>query len=329
MHTVTTQDASIRVYERNAKRVISVEPRRRGFYVAVKQWESEYPLELIEHVLRVKGPAFLCDEIMRDESPLYVQHSLRWDLLSYAGIEDFSGRRLLDFGSGSGASSVVLARMFPHLEIVGVELLPALKELAEHRARFHGVDGRVSFLLSPDSKSLPPGIGEFDYVLLSGVFEHLHPAERLTLLPLLWLHLKEGGIIFVDQSPYRWFPLELHTTRLPLINVLPDRLALYCARRFSRRVRRDESWPELLRRGIRGGSAPEIMRILNRQGRSAALLEPSRLGVNDRIDLWYQISKAKRAARVKRLMKWGFRTVKTMTGAVIVPDLSLAIRKVH
>lgn len=320
-------DASIRIEESNGKRVISVEPRD-DLFTPIKKWATNYPLELIEHVLRVKGPAYLCDEIMRDESPLYVEHHFRWDIMSYAGKEDFVERRVLDFGSGSGASSMVLARMFPEAKIVGVELVSEFVELARHRARFYGVESRVSFELSSDSNSLPLEIGDFDYIIFSAVYEHLLPSERQAIPPLLWSHLKQGGVIFLDQTPYRWFPIEMHTTGLPLINYLPDRLTLYYSRRFSDRVSLDATWPELLRKGIRGGTTQEIMTILNQDGK-AELLNPSRLGVKDHIDLWYQLSSTTRKPLIKKLLMWGFRAVKAATGVTMIPTLSLAIRKVR
>lgn len=324
---LTHPDASIRIEETNGKRAISVEPRD-GLFTPVRKWVTDYPLELIEHVLRVKGPAYLCDEIMRDEDPRYVQHSFRWDILSYTEQADFAGRRMLDFGSGSGASSMVLARMFPEAKIVGAELVPEFVELARHRAGFYGLKGRVSFHLSSDSNRLPSDIGDFDYIIFSAVYEHLFPRERQAILPLVWSHLKRGGIMFLDQTPYRWFPIEMHTTGLPLINYLPDRLSLYCARRFSERVSPDASWPELLRKGIRGGTTREIITILDREGR-AELINPSRLGVKDHIDLWYQLSSTTRKPLTKRLMMYGFRAVKAVTGVVMIPTLSLAIRKVR
>lgn len=325
---LTVPNASIRIEEANGKREISIEPKE-GLFVSTRTWVTAYPCELIEHILRVEDPAYLCDEIMRDEDPRYVEHALRWGILSYAEQAAFAGRRVLDFGSGSGASSIVLARMFPEATIVGVELAPELVELARHRARFHGLNARVSFELSPDTQSLPPDVGDFDYVVLSAVYEHLLPRERQVVMPLLWQHLKRGGLVFVSQTPYRWFPTEMHTTGLPLLNYLPDRLALYCARRFSERVRPDASWPELLRRGIRGGTTREIMTILNREGRQAEVVNPSRLGVRDHIDLWYRVSSPTRKAPTTKLAMYGFRAVRAVTGVTIIPTLSLALRKVR
>ena len=146
--------------------------------------ETAYSLELIEHILRVKGPAWLCDEIMRDEDPSTSESFIRWNILTYLDREDFAGRRLLDFGSGCGASTMVLSRMFPQTWIVGVELVSESVEVARKRAEFYGVTDRVRFALSPDSNSLPAGIGgDFDYVVLSGVYEHLLPEERQSVIP--------------------------------------------------------------------------------------------------------------------------------------------------
>src|SRR5437667_9960913 len=103
------RDCSVRIEETGSgARKIVVEARDRAF-VPVCSWETAYPVDLIEHVLKVKGLS-VADEIMRDESPLYVQHDFRWDILSYVPAADFAGRRVLDFGCGSGASTAVLAR---------------------------------------------------------------------------------------------------------------------------------------------------------------------------------------------------------------------------
>jgi 2-polyprenyl-3-methyl-5-hydroxy-6-metoxy-1,4-benzoquinol methylase len=322
-------DAYVRIEEkRTGKRMILIEPKG-DLFVPFRAWETAYPFDLIEQVLQVKGPAYLCDEIMRDEDTLYVQHMFRWGILSYIEENAFGGRRVLDFGAGSGASSIVLSRILPADEIVGVELVREYVELARYRARFHGVGGRVKFYLSPDPNSLPAGIGQFDYIILSAVYEHLLPSERPALLTLLWSHLRPSGVIFLDQTPYRWFPIELHTTGLPLINYLPDRLALAYARRFSKRVLPFESWPELLRKGIRGGTTRQIMEILNREERKAELLKPTRLSVKDYIDLWYRLSSTTRKPLIKKVMMWGFRAVKATTGITMIPSLSLAIRKVR
>lgn len=310
----------------DGRRAIVVEAPR-GTFIPVRSWVTAYPVHLIEHALRVKG-AHIIDEIMRDEAPLYVENQFKWGIFSYVDPADFAGCRLLDFGCGSGASVMVLSRMLPKdTAFVGVDLVAEYVEFARERARWHGIADRAAFFLSPESSSLPEGIGDFDFVLLSAVFEHLLPQERCSVLPLAWRHLKPGGVLFLDQTPYRWFPIETHTTGFPFLNYLPDPVAYWTARTFSKRVRRHETWSDLLRRGIRGGTAGEILGIVNEEDAGAELLTPCRQGVRDAIDLWFQLSSASRSPGAKRTMSHAFRMLKAVTGLTISPSLSLAIRK--
>ena len=317
-----TAETSVHIEERNGKRAVFVSGET---FIARREWETAYPIELIEHVLRVKGPVWLNDEIMRDENPSATQSFIRWNILSYADSRDFAGRRLLDFGSGCGASSMVLSRMLPETEIIGVELLSNYVTLARNRAEYHGVSDRVRFVLSPDANKLPAEIGDFHYVVLSGVYEHLLPVERRRLLPLIWSKLSRGGILFVFETPHRWFPIETHTTILPFINYLPDRVAHYCCRHFSRRVEHDVSWTELLRRGIRGGTVREIVSILG----EGDLLRPSWDGTTrDHIDLWYQhIRDRGRASAKHAAVMRCLKVLKAVTGITLSPYLGLALKK--
>lgn len=63
-------------------------------------------------------------------------------------------------------------------------MLPEFIEIARARAQHYGL-GNVEALQSPDPERLPEGIGEFDFVNLGAVYEHLLPAERRRLLPQL------------------------------------------------------------------------------------------------------------------------------------------------
>jgi 2-polyprenyl-3-methyl-5-hydroxy-6-metoxy-1,4-benzoquinol methylase len=291
------------------------------------RWETKYPLDLIESVLAVKG-LYVCDEIRRDEDPSYVQRNLKHAVLGYLDSEAFVGKRILDLGCGCGSSSVNLTRLIGgDVEIVGVDLEQEYVNLANKRARYYGMSN-LSFFHSPDSQSLPEGISDFDFIILSAVYEHLLPAERAALLPTLWGHLRPGGVLFINQLPHRYSPVDHHTTRLPLINYLPDKLAHRYAVAFSPRVEKGPSWETLLRRGVRGGTANEILGIL----RTAApeeplLLEPNQSGMRDRIDLWYQLSSGARLAGMKRAIRAVLKTLRGTTGITFVPWLSLAIKK--
>jgi 2-polyprenyl-3-methyl-5-hydroxy-6-metoxy-1,4-benzoquinol methylase len=321
-------DASIVIDEVMGRHRIRVNPKN-GLFTPIRDCETGYSLELIKHVLAVKGPSYLCDEIKRDEDVRYLQHCLYWDTLGFLDDKAFVGRRILDFGSGSGASSMVLSRLFPESQICGVELVPDYLNLARHRADFYQVQSRVSFQLSPSSNALPPDIGTFDFVIFSAVFEHLLPEERRKILPLLWTHLKQGGVLFLDQTPYRWSPIEMHTTGLPLINYLPDSLTLHAARLFSKRIGREATWNQLLRKGIRGATEHEILSILKANDAKSELIRPTRLSVKDELDLWLKLSQYTRNSTTAKFIAFALRTFKTLTGISIVPTLSLAIRKLH
>lgn len=299
-----------------------------------KYIETAYSLDLIKSFLNVKGPFALNDEIRREEDPLYVKACLEYDIKAYIAEKHFTNKRILDFGCGAGASSIILARMFPETEIVGIDLVDQLVSLARQRAQFYHYDN-VSFLGSPDTETLPPDIGTFDYILLSAVYEHLLPQEREALLRQLWSLLHPGGVFFLNQTPYRFFPFEGHTTRLLFMNYLPPTVARWVACKYSKRVRKSETWEDLLRRGIRGGSPREILTILKKVDKTSRpeLLKPGQLGCHDRIDVWYSgyavsiAHKYPKIVPIQKALRGIAKIFYTITGIVILPTVSLAIRK--
>jgi len=327
-HSLHHADADVMVTTENDKNIISVKMNDNDVYTHIDSCETTYPIDLIEEILKIKGPAWLCDEIMRDESPDYVEKSIVYDVFGYVDKEQFKNRHVLDFGCGSAASTMVLCRLLPETRITGVELDADLLKIAEARAQHYEVSDRVKFLLSPDGNSLPEDIGDFDYIFLNAVYEHLLPEERQIVLPLLWNHLKPDGILFLNQTPYRWFPVETHTTGgLIFINYLPDAIALFYARKMSKRDLVDTSWSTLLRMGIRGGSVGEIRKILNKHSCYPVLLEPGQLGLKDRIDMWYAVLNKTRHLTIKKSLRNIFKLIKLCTGQIFLPALSLAIKK--
>ncbi len=248
--------------------------------------ETRYSDELLAAVVQAKGLAWTGDEIMRDENPERVEKILRQALFRFLPEGVFNGKRILDFGSGSGASTMILARLFPEAEIVGVELDPALLALAEARQRFYRHPG-VRFESASSSESLSPALGRFDGIILNAVYEHMRPRERRKLFPGFWKALNPGGVLLICETPYRWAAFEYHTTGLPLLNYLPDALCRAAARRYSIRIAGRESWPALLRMGIRGGSPREVLDLLRRAGAHPEVLAPDQPGgAGTTLDQW-------------------------------------------
>ena len=310
------------------RRSVKVEKIQKNLHVPFDYCETAYPIKLIEFILTAKGPAYLCDEILRDESPEYVQHDLKWSTLSYVNEGAFVGKRLLDFGCGSGGSSVSLSRMLPKTEIVGVELEERLLNVAQARAEYYGIKN-VAFHVSPSPDSLPSHIGKFDFIMFSAVYEHLLPNERKPLLKLIWSALKPGGVLFLNGTPNRHFPLEMHTTGLPFINYLPDNITRLVSRKFSKRNLENDSWEVLLRKGIRGGSISEVLKNLSGTDDAPVLLEPREFGLEDRLDLWLALSSKSigRSITAKKIYRLVMKPFLVVFGIELLPELALAIKK--
>src|SRR5437763_4726752 len=154
---------------------LEVEPGQ-GCSGAADSWTTAYPPELILEIHATKR-GYVCDEIRREEDPRYVERAIRHEVLGYVDAEAFRGKRILDFGCGAGASTLVMSRLLPPCELVGVELEERLLNLARLRAGYLGKSA-LRFLLSPSGTTLPAALGEFDYIVLSAVYEHLLPNER-------------------------------------------------------------------------------------------------------------------------------------------------------
>lgn len=327
MNTLTDKEGKVTITQAdNGVKKISVESFSNNFS-PLRRCETNYPLSLIELIFQTKGTSYLCDEICREIDPNYVERDLKEDLTAYFTEADFRGKRILDFGCGSGASSMILSRMFPESEIVGVELEERLLNTARARLEFYQYQN-VEFHLSPSGDELPSGVGEFDFVIMSAVYEHLLPRERETVVPKIWSVIKPEGYLFLNMTPHRWFPIEHHTTGLPLINYLPPKLALMATRTFCKRIDPTESWEVFLRRGIRGATENEIIKILQKSPvNRPQLIEPSQKELKDRIDLWYsQLNQQKRLA-AKKTIKFLLKTIRAASGVTLVPNLSLVIKK--
>jgi len=328
--TIEHKDAVIEVEEKDSEtRRVVVRMKDPRSYSPRLSCDTRYPLALIEAILQVKGPAWLCDEIARDEDTEYVQSDLMMSLLSYVSKGDFDGKLIMDFGCGSGASTVIIARTFPGCRVMGVELDEALLGIARLRTQHYRLRN-VELLHSPAPDQLPREAIELDFVLLSAVWEHLLPAERPALLLKMWECLRPEGVLFINQTPDARFPIETHTTLLPLLNYLPDRWTMWCAHKFAKTIAPDASWECLLRMGVRGGTPGEILSILPKSPSPPLPLRPNGDGVKRQSDIYYCSARRRLSQRYrgwKRFFILRAVGLAPALGIPIAPYISLAIRR--
>ena len=147
-HTLHHADADVLVNDINGnKKKITVKFKNDSVFMPIDTCETSYSIDLIEKILSIKGPAWLCDEILRDESPEYVEKHISYDVFGYIDKVQFKDKDVLDFGCGSAASTMVLSRILPDTKFTGVELYPDLLEISESRANHYNVSDRVRFFI--------------------------------------------------------------------------------------------------------------------------------------------------------------------------------------
>jgi SAM-dependent methyltransferase len=323
---------SIREGARDEPTEVTLLPKNADLYIPRKSCKTTFSVEMIQHLLDQSNFAWLCDTISRYEDPVSVPGVLKRQLFSYFPQDAFIGKRLLDFGCGHGASSLALAKMLPQTEIIGVELDAERIATANRVKEFREVHN-VSFLCSPSGDSLPPGLGQFDFVMLSAVYEHLLPNERRIVMPLLWSAMKPGATIFINQTPYRYSPYEAHSTGLWFVNYMPGSLAHFTVRHLAGRnlqINKSRDWSVHLRGGLRGGTEKGMIRDLTSGDPSSArMLQPRQNGIRDRADLWLSSTSPRRFRAVKRLIASGFRLTDRLWGTIPGLNVEVVVQKLR
>ncbi len=243
---------------------VGLRPRLSGGFIALENVDTWFPPEVVRQIAVCHGFAWTGEVIARHQDPGYLERILKRQLFSYFLPNTFAGKRILDFGCGTGASTFCLSRLLPDCQITGVDFDATRIAVAERIAKLSDAPN-VSFRRSPTPITLPRELGTVDFIVMSATYQHMLPDERKILLPLLWKMLAPGGALLISQTSHRWFPLEPDTAGLFLINYLPDRIAGFLARHFASRdedANRERDLPAMLRAGLRGGSEREILNLL-------------------------------------------------------------------
>ncbi len=280
------------------------------------RFETFYSEELLHKIVEVMQE-FCKDDIDRAENPAYLEAPLVEQLDHYD--IDFTGKTVLDFGCGSGASAVIAIKLGAE-RVVGIDLDEDRVDIARLRVRDYGFSDRIEIHRATDTTRLPFDSATFDVVLAQGVIEHIHYRERSAHLREMWRLLAPGGNLLILETPNRLWPKDAHTTDLWLVPYMPVKLACAYARRFSSLIDSDDTDDDLLYKGIRGSTYWEIVSPLRSEG--ALELDPQR---PRRVDEIFPLSTAGAQALPVKLAKRAARQVFQAVDTAILGPLHVPL----
>jgi ubiquinone/menaquinone biosynthesis C-methylase UbiE len=139
----------------------------------------------------IPGPAAWVYSVIVGKNPLSerLYHGVAEEIASY-----ISSGRLLDIGTGPGYLPLKLAAIATDLDIVGVDISPAMVRIATKNAQKSGLSGRVRFQVG-DAATLPFDDGYFDLVVSTMSLHHWsRPVEAMREI---WRVLKPNGQVLI------------------------------------------------------------------------------------------------------------------------------------
>lgn len=197
------------------------------------------------------------------------RRQLLWQIRAFTRLENAD---ILDFGCGTGSTTVMLAEVSADNRITAADIDPRSLEMAELRLRHHGISSQISLRrIQPISMvgDLDLPSETFDFVLMNGVLEHVTPfRDRSAVLLEAWRVLRRGGMLFISETPNPLWPIDRHTTGLPFLSWLNSSAAHRYAVTFKRH--NDES--DIDSRGRHGMTFWGIVRPLRKAGYGVEVL---------------------------------------------------------
>jgi SAM-dependent methyltransferase len=124
------------------------------------------------------------------------------------GLDPVAPLKVADLGCGTGASTLVLARLLPRAHITAVDFLPPFLAQLQQRTAAAGVAHRVS-TLEASMEALPFADGQFDLIWSEGAIYNMGFENGVTS----WRRfLKPDGVLAVSELTWTTAtrPSELH-----------------------------------------------------------------------------------------------------------------------
>jgi SAM-dependent methyltransferase len=191
---------------------------------------------------------------------------------------DLQGLDILDFGCGTGSTTVVLAEASSNARLTGIDVDARGLAIAALRLRHHGLEKQVQLQkIAPVQRAgdLPFPGGSFDLLLANGVLEHVVPfAVRPQIVLEMWRLLRPGGLLYISETPNPLWPVDRHTTGLPFVSWLPAGLA----RRYAIACGRHRPDADFDSRGWRGMTYWQVVRPLRQAGARLEVLNLTQAG---------------------------------------------------
>lgn len=128
----------------------------------------------------------------------------------FGGIPDLTGKRVLDFGAGTGG---MVRRLLDNgaAEVVGIDISDYAIEFGQEKLKDFGPRAR---LIAGDIRDLD--IGDFDVIVSQNTLEHVMPLREVT--EAVVARARPGADIYFGFSPLWYSPFGHHgypQTRLP------------------------------------------------------------------------------------------------------------------
>lgn len=113
----------------------------------------------------------------------------------------FQRGRIIDVGCGAGGTAIVLSKMFPDCEVVGIDLSEPLLSIARVSAQTAKLSARTKFEKA-DVQQIPCAENDFDVVInLNMVHLVEYPIKMLNEMKRI---LKPNGVVFIADLKRSW-----------------------------------------------------------------------------------------------------------------------------
>ena len=114
--------------------------------------------------------------------------------------------RVLELGCGPGSNLIAMADLLPHSEFLGIDL--SARQVEDGRRAVAELGLANVELRQGDILELPEDLGEFDYIIVHGVYSWVPEAVRRRVLRLIRRNLAPQGIAYVSYNAYPgWYPM--------------------------------------------------------------------------------------------------------------------------